>query len=164
MSDAATAFARALAWALACGAPGAPGAAAAATQVENAWMRPAAAGAAAAEAYADLRNDAPLTLVAVRTPVARAVEIVVRDRPGDIADPPRVVASLAIPAGETRFAMRGSVLRLVGVTQAVLPGTSVPLAFEFRDARGAKTVVETLVQVRGLFVPQPAAPPPAAPR
>ena len=132
MSDAATAFARALAWALACGAPGAPGAAAAATQVETAWMR--------------------------------AVEIVVRDRPGDIADPPRVVASLAIPAGETRFAMRGSVLRLVGVTQAVLPGTSVPLAFEFRDARGAKTVVETLVQVRGLFVPQPAAPPPAAPR
>jgi len=121
----------------------------AAPQIANAWMRPVAAGAASADAYADVRTDVPLTLVAVRTPVARSVEIVVLD-PKDRAGKPNVVDKLALPVGETRFALKGSVLRLVDVTSTVAPGQPVPLAFEFADAAGGKLVVEALVQVRGL--------------
>jgi len=129
----------------------------AAPQVANAWMRPVAAGADSADAYADVRTDAQLTLVAVRTPVARSVEIVVHD-PKDPASKPHVVERLAIPVGETRFALKGSVLRLVDVTGAVAPGKPVPLAFEFADATGGKVVVEALVEVRGLVAAQPAPP------
>ena len=129
----------------------------AAPQIANAWMRPVAAGSASADAYADVRTEAPLTLVAVRTPVARAVEIVVHD-PKDAASKPRVVERLALPVGETRFALRGSVLRMVAVTSTVAPGHPVPVAFEFADATGARVVVDALVEVRGLFAAQPPAP------
>ena len=61
-----------------------------------------------------------------------------------------VVDKLALPVGESRFALKGSVLRLVDVTSTVAPGQPVPLAFEFADAAGGKLVVEALVQVRGL--------------
>ena len=72
----------------------------------------------------------------------------------DPAATPRVVDKLAIPAGETRFALRGSVLRLVDVTSSLSSERPVPLAFEFTDYAGEKTVVETLVQVRGLTLPR----------
>ncbi|MEO8486338.1 MAG: copper chaperone PCu(A)C [Betaproteobacteria bacterium] len=130
----------------------AAGAADAAPLVANAWMRPAAAGAASADAYADVITETPLTLARVRTPVARAVEIVLLD-PRDSAAMPRVVDKLELKSGETRFALRGSVLRLVGVNSALTSERPVPLAFEFVDGAGAKTVVETLVQVRGLVAP-----------
>jgi periplasmic copper chaperone A len=126
----------------------------AAPTVANAWMRPAAKGAASADAYADLRTDVPVTLVAVKTPVARAVEIVVVD-PKDASRAPRVVESLALPAGETRFALRGSVLRLVDVARDLSNATPVPLRFEFRDAAGATLAVDAEVQVRGLVAPAP---------
>jgi len=132
----------------------ASGVADAAPRIANAWMRPAAAGAASADAYADIITESALTLVRVRTPVARAVEIVVLD-PKDPAATPRVVDKLAIPAGETRFALRGSVLRLVDVTSSLSSERPVPLAFEFVDDAGGKSVVEVLVQVRGLLVPKP---------
>ena len=127
----------------------------AAPEIANAWMRPAAAGSASADAYADVRTVVPVTLVAVRTPVARSVEIVVRD-PRDPAGTPGTVERLALPAGETRFALKGSVLRLVDVASAVAPGQLVPLAFEFVDASGARMAVETNVQVRGLVAAPPA--------
>ena len=131
----------------------ASGIADAAPRIANAWMRPAAAGAPSADAYADIVTETALTLVRVRTPVARAVEIVLLD-PRDPAATPRVVDKVAIPSGETRFALRGSVLRLVDVRSALTPERPVPLAFEFADYLGEKIVVETLVQVRGLLPPK----------
>ena len=131
----------------------ASGVADAAPRIANALMRPSAAGAAAADAYADIITESALTLVRVRTPVARAVEIVVLD-PKDTAATPRVVDKLAIPAGETRFALRGSVLRLVDVRSTLTSERPVPLAFEFTDYAGETTIVETLVQVRGLTLPR----------
>lgn len=131
------------------------GAARAETTIANAWMRPAPAGAASADAYADVRVDAPATLVAVRTPAAARVDIVVRD-PRDPASAPRVVDKLALPAGETRFALKGSVLRLVDVKSAIGPGAPVSLRFEFVDAAGKASAVDAGVQVRG-FVAPPAA-------
>lgn len=133
----------------------AAGAAQAEVTIANVWMRPAAAGAARADAYADLRTGTPATLVAVRTPAARRVDIVVHD-PRDPSSVPHVVEKLAIPRGETRFALKGSVLRLVDVTQAIAPGHPVPLRFELADESGKLTTVEAQVEVRG-FVGAPAA-------
>jgi copper(I)-binding protein len=138
----------ALVAALASGVAGAT-----APRIENAWMRPAAAGAASADAYADVITPSAVTLLRVRTPMARAVEIVVLD-PKDAAAVPRVVDKLPIPAGETRFALRGSVLRLVDVRSALTPERPVPLTFEFTDYAGEKTIVEAQVQVRGILLPQ----------
>ena len=128
--------------------------ASAAPQIRNAWMRPAAAG-ASADAYADVVTERPLTLARVRTPLARAVEIVVLD-PRDPGDKPKVVDKLALKAGETRFALKGSVLRLVDLKSTLSLDKPVPLAFEFVDDAGQKSVVEILVQVRGLLPPKPA--------
>lgn len=138
--------------ALAAVALAAPVAARAETTIANAWMRPAAAGAASADAYADVRVDAAATLVAVRTPVARRVDLVLHD-PRDPASVPRVVDKVALPPGETRFALKGSVLRLVDVKDAIAPGEPVPLRFEFVDASGKAYAVEAKVQVRGLVAP-----------
>lgn len=129
------------------------GVAGAAPRIDNAWMRPAAAGAASADAYADIITPSAVTLVRVRTPVARAVEIVLLD-PKDAEATPRVVDKLAVPAGETRFALRGSVLRLVDVKIALTPERPVPLTFEFTDYAGEKAVVQTQVQVRGFLLPK----------
>ena len=124
----------------------------AATTVQNAWMRPAAAG-ATADAYADVIVDAPLTLVRVRTPAARAVEIVLLD-PKDPAATPKVVETLALKPGETRFALRGSVLRLRDVTTTITGERPVLLTLEFVDAAGATSAIEVPVQVRGLLAPK----------
>ena len=128
--------------------------ASAAPQIRNAWMRPAAAG-ASADAYADVVTERPLTLSRVRTPVARAVEIVLLD-PRDPLATPKVVDKLDLKAGETRFALKGSVLRLVDLRSTITIERPVPLAFEFVDDAGQKSVVEILVQVRGLLPPKPA--------
>ena len=127
-------------------------AASAAPLVQNAWMRPALAG-ASADAYADVVTERPLTLSRVRSPVARAVEIVLLD-PRDPLATPKVVDKLDLKAGETRFALKGSVLRLVDLRSTITIERPVPLAFEFVDDAGEKSVVEVLVQVRGLLVPR----------
>ena len=123
--------------------------------IANAWMRPAAAG-AQVDAYADIRTAAPVTLAGVRTASAGRVEIVLMDPPG--SGELKVVPSLALPAGVTRFALKGSVLRLVDVRAPLSNGDPVVLSFDFRDAAGATTTVDAPVTVRG-FMPAP--PPPA---
>jgi len=145
----------------------------------NAWMRPAAAG-ENAQAYVDIRSDASLKLVAVTTPMAREVEIVVVQAKADGFES-NAVSTFDVPAGtQTRFAYRGNVLRLVGVMEPLANGTPVPLTLEFRDADGRTVKATTNVQVRGLVArrapspapdrpassaasPEPAAPHPAAP-
>jgi copper(I)-binding protein len=123
--------------------------AAADVKLANPWMRPAAPG-DDADVYVDIRSDASLTLVAVVTPVAKAVEIRVAEA---VDGPTKAVPSLAVAAGrETRFAYRGSVLRLVGVRQQLANGTPVPLTLEFRDAAGKAVTATTNVEVRGLVV------------
>ncbi|GMU71401.1 MAG: hypothetical protein AMXMBFR42_08660 [Burkholderiales bacterium] len=145
---------RCAALAIACAIAFAGGNAYAEPTVTNAWMRPAALGAKSADAYADLRTSTPTTLVAVRTTAARRVDLVIHD-PRDAASVPHVVDRLALPAGETRFALKGSVLRMIDVAVPIVPGDGVPLVFEFVDAAGKATKVEAKVEVRG-FAPSPA--------
>jgi periplasmic copper chaperone A len=135
----------------------AAGPAAAQVTLANAWMRPAAVG-ENAQAYVDIRSDRALTLVAITTPVARSVEIVVLPSKGDGGES-KVVSTFDVPVGApTRFAYRGNLLRLVGVVAPLANGTPVPLTLEFRDAAGMAVKATTNVEVRGLVVRRPTVP------
>src|SRR3954469_5994562 len=80
--------------------------------LQNAWMRPAPAGAEAARAYVDISSDKTLELVGARTPIAKGIAIV---RVGKIGDESteRVVKTFTVLAGTTtRLAYLGDHLRL----------------------------------------------------
>jgi len=127
-------------------------------QIVNAWMRPAVPG-SDVDAYADIRTGVPIVLAGVRTASAARVDIVLMDPPG--SGELKVVAELALPAGQTRFALKGSVLRLVEVQAPLANGDPVMLRFEFRDAAGRRSSVDAPVTVRGFASAPP--PPPLPP-
>ncbi len=138
----------------------APGIASAAEIVlRNAWMRPAAAGSAAARVYVDIESDVAVDLVGAASPIAKKVEIV---RTAIIGDPTteKVVKAYPVPArGQTRLAYRGDHLRLVALTGDAFAGTPVALTLTFKDAAGKRIEATTNVLVRGLFGAPPDAPP-----
>ena len=133
--------------------------------LSNAWLRPAAAGQQEAQVYVDIRSAEPVTLVAARSPIAKRAELVVLDPPQPDTGRLRVVSEMAMPAGETRLAYRGSHVRLVGVARAADPGDRVPIELTFVDASGRRTTATTDALVRGLVARRPdagAAPAPPA--
>ena len=123
-------------------------------KLTSAWMRPAAAG-SDARAYVDVASEAPLTLVGATSPVARRVELV-RVTRYDGTDPGKVVTRMAVQAGTpTRLAYKGSHLRLVGVRSHLLPGKTVPITLQFRDAAGKRLTAQADVLVHGVALPMP---------
>lgn len=123
-------------------------------KLTSAWMRPAAAG-SDARAYVDIASDAALTLVGATSPVARRVDLV-RVTRYDGTDPGKVVTRMAVEAGTpTRLAYKGSHLRLVGVRGALLPGKTVPITLQFRDAAGKRSTAQADVLVHGVALPMP---------
>ena len=122
----------------------------------NGWMRPAAAGAASADAYIDVTTDEALTLVGVTTPVAASVELVQGQvSAGEYRT--SVVGQVAIAAKSTyRFARLGNVLRLSGLAQGVRTGDSVALTFTFRDAAQHTSTASATIVARGAVDPAPA--------
>lgn len=122
----------------------------------NAWMRPAAAGQPAA-VYVDIQSTAPSKLVGAESPVAGRAEIVLVEDP---ASPTvqKVVSEMSVAPGRLlRLAYLGSHIRLVDLRTDVLPGTRVPLALVFVDARGASSKVAVEAEVRGLSIRSPEA-------
>jgi copper(I)-binding protein len=120
------------------------------------WMRPAAAGAASAEAYIDVAADDALTLVGVTTPVAASVELVQGQvSAGEYRT--NVVRQVAIAAKSTyRFARFGNVLRLSRLAQDVRSGDSVVLTFTFQDAAKRTSTASATIVARGVADPAPA--------
>ena len=137
-------------------ASGAIGGAAQAGEVtlKTAWLRPAAAGMADAQAYVDIVSESDLVLVGASTPFARKVELVLvtmKDNPPEV----KVVTSIPVPAGKTtRLAYRGSHLRLVEITKSFGNGTVVPMTLAFKSADGKDVTATIDAQVRGLLLPQ----------
>jgi len=122
-------------------------------KLTSAWMRPAHAGQAAAQAYVDIASDVPLTLTLATTPDARAVELV-RMAPGGSAADEVVVATMPVASGTpTRLAYRGSHLRLVGVKRDLGNGDRVSVTLHFADTDGRVTRATVEVGVRGFTVP-----------
>jgi copper(I)-binding protein len=122
--------------------------------LKTAWLRPAAAGMAEAQAYVDITSDSDLELVGASTPFARKVELVLVAMKNDVPDL-QVVTSMRVPAGKTtRLAYRGSHLRLVEITKSFGNGTAVPLTLLFKSPDGKEVTAAVDAQVRGLLLPQ----------
>lgn len=127
-------------------------AAQAAPKVEAAWTRPASPSQTGA-GFMTLKNpDAKAdALVAVASPLARAVQIHQSSMSGGMASM-KQLPSVAVPAGgSVTFAPGGYHLMFLGLTKVVKVGDSLPATFTF--ASGAKVKV-TFVAAMG---------PPAAP-
>ena len=125
-------------------------------KLQNAWLRPAAAGQAAAMVYVDIESSRPLKLVGARSPVAKGARLVVVDAPGPEAAQ-KVVDAIDVAANETlRLAYLGSHVRLVGIGKDLTPGTAVPLELEFVDASGQRSSASVDAMVRGIAARPPA--------
>jgi copper(I)-binding protein len=112
------------------------------------WARAALAGANGA-AYMTLRNtgrDADRLLVA-STPMARTVELHTHIRDGDVMRM-RPVPDIPVPAGQTvRLRPGGLHVMLIGLTEPLRQGTTVPLTLRFE--RAGETTVQLEIQAAG---------------
>lgn len=124
----------------------------AAPQVTAAWSRPAAAGTTGA-GFMTLTNPgkAPDALVAVESPVARAVEIHRSSMRGGMSAMQKQTRVALAPGGRVLFAPGGYHLMLLGLKQALKTGETVPATLVFES--GARVKAEFEVRV---------SPPPAA--
>ena len=122
--------------------------------LKNAWMQPAAAGAAKAGVYLDLRTDVSLKLVGATSPMAKSVAIVLVDRNpnGTLAE--RTVKEVDLPGGkELRFAFNGDRLELRDIGENLTTGAFVPLTLHFVEGPNLRPTVEIGVLVRGVIPP-----------
>lgn len=130
------------------------GAAAAEIKLQNAWMRPAPAGAETAKVYVDIASDTALELTGASTPFAKKVDLMlvtVKDTSID----EEVVKSLPVAAGKpTRLAFNGNHLQFAGITLDIGNGVPVPLTLTFKDAAGKEVRARTEILVRGLLRPE----------
>jgi periplasmic copper chaperone A len=116
----------------------------------NGWMRPVAKADANAEAYVDLDVQDGQTLVAVATPIARAVELVEGHVDGTDYRT-RVVDAFELPPHATfRFARHANVLRLRDIGFGTRVGDVVPMRFTLRDSLGSMRTLSAGIQVRGI--------------
>jgi copper(I)-binding protein len=124
-------------------------------KLQNAWLRPAAAGQASAMVYVDIESGEALKLVGARSPVAKRAQLVIVDPPGPEA-PQKVVDEIAVSANvPRRLAYLGSHVRLVDIQKDLVPGVRVPLELEFVDAKGKRIAAAVEADVRGITVRVP---------
>lgn len=117
----------------------------AAPKVEAAWSRPAVQGSIGAGFMTLTNPDAkPDALVAVQSPAAREVQIHQSSMTNGIAAMKKL-DRVALPAGRrVTFAPGGYHLMLMGLTQALKAGDTVPATLTF--ASGAKVKATFVVQ------------------
>lgn len=121
--------------------------------LSSAWMRPGAAG-SDARGYIDIATDAPVTLLAVRSPMARRVQVM-RVARTDGVDPGKPAKSVSVvPGTPTRLAFKGDYLLLSGLREDAVNGRAVPVVLEFRDRAGKRQTARADLQVRGLLAPK----------
>lgn len=107
------------------------------------WSRAAGANTNGA-AYMTLRNTGREAdrLVSASTPIARTVELHTHVRDGDVMRM-RPVRDIAVPAGETvRLRPGGLHVMLIGLTEPLRQGATVPLTLRFESAGEATVQLE----------------------
>jgi hypothetical protein len=112
------------------------------------WARAAGANANGA-AYMTLRNAGGQAdrLVSASTPVARTVELHTHIRDGEVMRM-RPVADIPVPAGQTvRLRPGGLHVMLIGLTEPLRQGTTVPLTLRFE--RAGEATVQLEIQAAG---------------
>ncbi|MBB5692792.1 copper chaperone PCu(A)C [Muricoccus pecuniae] len=120
--------------------------------VEQPWARAALQGGTGG-AFLTLRNagSAPDRLVAASTPLARTTEIHETVREGDVMRM-RPTAGIEVPAGGSA-ALRpgGAHVMMIGLTEALRPGATLPLTLRFE--RAGEVQVTVAVQAAGASAP-----------
>lgn len=105
-------------------------------EVEGAWIRATVPGQQGTGGFMRLKAKEALTLVGVRSPVARVAEVHEMKMDGDVMRM-RAISALPLPAGKTvELKSGGYHLMLQQLKVPLLKGTSVPVTLEFKDAKG----------------------------
>jgi len=112
------------------------------------WARAAGAN-TNGTAYMTLRNSGaqPDRLVAASTPIARTVELHTHIRDGEVMRM-RPVADIPLPAGQTVHLRPGGLhVMLIGLTEPLRQGATVPLTLRFE--RAGEVTVQLEIQAAG---------------
>jgi hypothetical protein len=112
------------------------------------WARAAGAN-TNGTAYMTLRNSGaqPDRLVAASTPIARTVELHTHIRDGEVTRM-RPVADIPLPAGRTVHLRPGGLhVMLIGLTEPLRQGATVPLTLRFE--RAGEVTVQLEIQAAG---------------
>lgn len=115
--------------------------------VQGGWARALLQGQSSSGGYMTLTAREPLTLTGVTSPAAGIIEIHQMKMEGDVMKM-RAVDTLDLPAGKpVELKPGGYHLMLMDLKAAFRAGTQVPLALQFRDAKGQARVLEVAVPV-----------------
>ena len=112
------------------------------------WARAAGANANGA-AFMTLRNAGPQPdrLLSATTPIARTVELHTHIRDGEVMRM-RPVADIPLPAGQTVHLRPGGLhVMLIGLTEPLRQGATVPLTLRFE--RAGEVTVQLEIQAAG---------------
>lgn len=120
--------------------------------IEQPWARAALQGGTGG-AFLTIRNTGaqPDRLVSAATPLARATEIHETVRDGDISRMRPVPGLDVPPGGHVTLQPGGAHVMMVGLSQALRPGTTIPLTLTFE--RAGVVQVQVAVQAAGASAP-----------
>lgn len=126
--------------------------------VRDAWVRANVPGQDTAAAYMKLTSSSPITLVRAESPLSRSVELhSMRLESGVMRM--RSVAQLELPAGKTiELAPSGMHLMLVGISQSLKVGDTVPITLTFQSKSGSMETVQVGATVEPMTASGPKAP------
>ena len=121
----------------------------AAVTAKDVWVRGTVPAQKTTGAFATLTSTENATLVEVRSPAAKTVEIHTMQNQGGVMHM-HAVDSVPLPAGKP-VALQGDYhVMLVGLAKPLKAGDKVPLTFVVRDAKGKRVSVEVSADVRPL--------------
>jgi len=118
--------------------------------VSDAWVRGTVPAQRTTGAFATLTSTENAKLVAVKTPVAKTVEIHRSDMRAGMMRM-EAVDAVPLPAGKpVKLDEGGFHVMLMGVSKPIKAGAKVPLEFVVEDAKGKRSIVSTQASVRPL--------------
>ena len=124
--------------------------AAAGVTVKDAWVRGTVPAQKTTGAFATLTSTDDAKLVAVKSPVAKTVEVHASEMHAGVMHM-HAVDAVPLPAGKSvKLEPGGFHVMLIGLTHPIPAGEKVPLEFVVEDARGKRSTVAAEAVVRPL--------------
>jgi periplasmic copper chaperone A len=127
-----------------------PSLAAAQVTVTEAWVRGTVPGQRATGAFMTLASTQPVTLVAVRSPIATSAEIHEMKMDGGVMKMRAVERVPLGPNAPLKLDPGGYHLMLVGLAKPVAEGDKVAITLTFEDRSGKQSRVDVVAPVRPL--------------
>ena len=118
--------------------------------VNDAWVRATVAGQPSTGAFMHITSDTDSKLVAVKSPVAKIVQIHQSKMENDVMSM-QPVESVALPAGKTvNIEPEGYHVMLIDLLGQIKDGDEVPLTLIVEDNKGVKASIDVKAQARAL--------------